>query len=899
MKVSNVNSDNSYNLNDGMASLDTGAGETEKAIIKQTEKNKSGVTSKDNKHEYQVKSGQTSKDDVVGNVCPFVCGICSEKFDKVALFYAHLKTHDSFAQVKQKKLLSGALENQETIDDDIFTCGICWLEFPSMSLLHEHMVEDENISDYSYSNVDHTARPDSRIVKSQSDSDTDTEEIQSAAKSPREGLSSKRNQKKTFESSTSGTQTVEKHVDTSTVDDLLKVNESSDRAKQKQLIIESRKKRSFAETNEPKKKRRTENNLQAEKLPPVIHTYSTRGNLNPITRSSRRVSSKRVDYKALAGLSSQKYSSSEDDPADTTETNASDKEVESHNVEKEQKKSKTESQALHEDLISETEADELDTDQKVIINEVKCPKKTVVVQVLSVQNEKRDKLREKVTSQEYTHKTYEKLTEGTELKGSKKIEELETVTDTDKEFEGHGVKEDGTSADDDEEKSKITTHLEDDSEYNDNASDFDSDDDFREDGAFLVDEQNDPDFEPQTETEDDDGDGEIVSIYDTQDPNDYLKKFKVKKKRIYKNTEGQPIKNCLYPCSVCGRYYLWKALKKHMYAHVTTRVVQCKQCGKNYKSERHLKDHVRSVHEMKKYGCPKCSSILKGNQSFEKHIMTHILKNEITEALDEVPKVEVSDEDYMKLKALQENKFSKNPKKKKQKQPELEVKEEGLDLETIKEGPLHGEHIVLESDIVGTSKNQDCKVCKKHFSTHESLLTHMIEHKDEKHFSCKICKGFFQTQEHLENHMTTVHGERDLECDICGEHLRSHYALWSHKGKHLMKKDKYYSEEIVQKLQEEIAERKRMKKQSGTHGSGQKDEKKACEICGMVVMAVRYARHLEVHSSTKDWECEICHNFYKTRRYLIDHKKKTHFATMVSCDICGQKFKGILALKIF
>ena len=60
----------------------------------------------------------------------------------------------------------------------------------------------------------------------------------------------------------------------------------------------------------------------------------------------------------------------------------------------------------------------------------------------------------------------------------------------------------------------------------------------------------------------------------------------------------------------------------------------------------------------------------------------------------------------------------------------------------------------------------------------------------------------------------------------------------------------------------------------------------------MVVLAVRYKRHVEVHNTTKDWECEICHNFYKTRRYLIDHQKKTHKSEKLPCDICGLKFRG-------
>ncbi|XP_045168833.2 protein suppressor of hairy wing-like [Mercenaria mercenaria] len=867
---------------------------------------------------------------VVKDVCPFVCGICSEKFDKVSVFYAHLKSHENFdviAQMNKKNEMLEALDVQGKVNENVFKCGICQIEFPSMSLLHEHMVGEENISDYSYSNADHTARPASRVVLSQSDSDDDSNEVERVVRSPRNVRGRKR---KTAEISTTATQTNKKSTVKGKVVGSKKTNTSSKKLVEQENLMQSRNgnKRKKEETSslddlscsDSQKKRKMKNTDSENRVTlessleqtSVIKTYGTRGNLSPLTRSSRRISdryaNKRVDYKALAGLGSSKSDSEfEENSAPTKNISVESKEKKAgeNDVEKRPKNSESMAKIVQEK--KDPDKDSSGKDVEVIKeNENKAlPKKIKVVSMKNVETDKSNKeeelnlkndiVTEKVNADKANYDSDMSDNDPVDSSDFEETEEIEIREDGDS-AEEPAVKDDGTLVDVNSD-SDTAIKVEIDSDYEYNASDDDSDDDFREEEA-LDDEENDPDFEPQSEIEYDNKGNVIVSLKNTRDPEEYLKKFKVKKKRISrKNKDGQPVKNCMYPCAICGRYYLWKALKKHMYAHVKVKAVQCTQCGKNYKSTRHLKDHIRSVHTMKKYGCPKCSSILKGNQSFEKHIMMHILKKEISEALDEVEKVEVSEEDYINWKTQQEllngDSYYRKKKKKKETVPERQSKEEGIDLDLLKDGPLHGDHIVLEDDIVGTTKNQYCKICRRNFPTHESLVQHLLEHHDDEQFSCSICKGYFQTQEHLQNHMINVHGERELVCDICGERLRSTYALWAHKGKHLMKKDEYYSEEIVQKLQEEIAERKNKRKSNKS-----KTETKECVVCGMVVLAVRYKRHLEVHNTTKDWECEVCHNFYKTRRYLIDHMKKTHNAEKVSCDICGQAFKGKTYLEI-
>lgn len=893
--MSDVSADHTYNMNDGMINPVKGADTQGKKSLTEEGDAHSRLTKNSDKDGQVKECAKSDTEGAVMSICPFVCGICSEKFDKMTLFSAHLKTHENltgkhFALQEKNKKQSRELHDQGKVDADVFNCGICTLKFPSMSLLHEHMVGEENISDYSYSNADHTARPpDSLNNKPQSDSDAESE-ITDLASSSNGEMSYEDEKEKGNDLSTLKTQKDAKAKESTKINDRLKNLKVEKKLTKKGQGVKRR-----MEENEEVKTRKTEKNSKIRKSSPisdmndVISTYGTRGNLSPVTRSSRRSSCKRVDYKALAGISSPKYES------ENRLTNASEPAASGESVKATECKNVRNS-LNHEKLPIQKDTIQLETElenDKTVIKGSGSSKKKIIVKVFPKEKDSSDTAEEvKCLKENQERNNIEiKAKDVTSVNDDKKIADSneETVANV----EDIALKTDGTSVDADTENSYTAVKVEIDSDYN--ASDNDSDDDFGEDESHDEDDdQNDPDFIPQEGTEEEDID-HTVSVSDTNDRQSYLNKFKVKKKRIFKNEEGQPMKNCLYPCAVCGRYFLWKALKKHMFAHVSARIVECAQCGKKYKSKRHLNDHVRSVHTMKKYGCPKCSSILKGNQSFEKHIMSHILKREITEPLDEVEKVEVSEEDYIKWRSQQIGKCPSYQKKKKKSIWEDKREESGLDLEILKEGPLHGEHIVLESEVVGTWKNQDCKICKKHFVSHESLLTHMLEHKEEQHFSCKSCKGFFQTAEHLKNHIDSVHGERDIVCDICGEHLRSRYALWSHKGKHLMKKDEYYSEEIVQKLQEEMPGKS---KNRGKFGTGGKQELKECEVCGMQVMAVRYKRHMEVHNTTKDWECDICHNFYKTRRYLIDHKKKTHFSEMVTCDICGQKFKGKSYLEI-
>lgn len=907
METKNVESDHSYDGKDEPTheSGDTVDGhnrdlcEADNEIKHELTCDISDVTVDNNVKDVVTEQG----DNLSKDVCPFVCGICSMKFSKIAPFYTHLNTHkkfDHFSQLTEKNKILEALNVKEKVDENIFKCGICDVEFPSMSQLHYHMVAEENTADYNYSNVDHIARPDKSMVKVQNDSSYVIEES-AAIKNMRTRSNKSGGKKKRKEAENLGD---DKNVRSirKTSGGVYESNKAREDSEQEQLMktrLGGKRKKSVSNSADEmpiitaaKKSRITGGKMENKKssmlnVPEfsVIHTHGSRGSAGPATRSSRRCDSgisKRVDYKALAGISSSpKY-----------EVSVVENQVKAKGLKRTKKENDTSDEKKKEECVISDQGNNLKANTNEMNtmkynNVVKVVPREKVIKVIKIEARKAESVSEKDIVLNTENTDDRKPAKNNE--SSADVENNEIVDDKNRTEEI--AKADGTLFE------KVIDHLgSDDDEASDeyNVSSHDSDDDYRDE--VQLDEtdnaEKDADFDPLSETVDNCVDDNIVSLTNTRDPDQYLNKYKVKRKRIYNSTSGQLIKNCLYPCIVCGRYYSWKALKKHMFAHIKAKVVKCEQCGRCYKSKRHLNDHIRSVHSMKKYRCAVCSNILKGNQSFEKHTMMHILKKEITAALDEIEKVEVTEEEYRQWKGVQdtENTYKSPMKdhKKKEEKDEDSNNDKVVAIDYFEGGVIHGEEIDLDGDIVGTTKNRNCKICKKCFLTHESLLKHMLVHKDERHFSCETCNAFFQTLEHLQNHTQTVHGEQDLICNICGEGMRSQYALWSHKGKHLMKKDKYYSEEVVKKLQDEITERTKRPRNKNFPQSLE------CEICGMAMMYSRYKRHLEVHNTTNDWECDLCHKQYKTRRYLIDHKKKTHSTERMTCDICGLSFKGIL-----
>ncbi|KAL4222037.1 hypothetical protein ACF0H5_018080 [Mactra antiquata] len=767
------------------------------------------------------------------DLCPFVCGICFEKFDKISPFYAHLRTHGRFENLEMNKKtdMLKALNVRDKLDENIFKCGLCNVYFPSMSLLHDHMVLEENIKDYHYSNVDHTATPNKKVF------DVRLARVVMPAKAPGKSVSGSPSKRKVG------------LTDKTPIEKRRRKNADLEKGDLNEDEAESH------IVSKPKSKKKT----QLEQV--NTSSVETEDNVTTGTRASSRLSRdgsrKRVDYKALAGIVSPRRENEESHKVtETSETSRS-------NIKHKKVFSARDSGRRTKDMVDEINDDNVGREE-TDLNDGQSTKERDGTQAMNGKTSADDikKLNSNTGN----------VNEEEEAVGNDISDSVTDLPSSHVETQTENLKEDGTH---DNEYTIAGFKVFKNENYGDDENDLDyhdSDDDMEDD---------------------DDDDDDDFAIPEQQSRDEYLKKHGLKSRQGHRKVGDKKENNCLYPCSVCGKYMTWKALKKHRFAHIKEKSVKCTICNKMYKSKRHLGDHIRSVHTTLKYRCGYCGDILKGKQGFEKHVSMHIIKKEIIGSVEDVEMIEVSDLEYREAKVKQNKKISKRFTAEKLSEPL--IKKEVPDLTEDEEvgidsGPFHGEQLELDRDLVGPTTNLDCKVCSKHFSSHDNLVQHLLEHNDEEMHPCEVCQAYFQTSEHLDNHIAEEHGRSIYKCEICGERFKSFYAQRSHRSKHLLKTDKYYCKETVEKLQEENEKRKQTKHY--TPKLKRREHRVPCQVCGLPVRSSRMKRHMEVHLDTKEWECDICHKFYKTRRYLTDHKKKTHFADRSTCDICGQTFKG-------
>lgn len=75
-------------------------------------------------------------------------------------------------------------------------------------------------------------------------------------------------------------------------------------------------------------------------------------------------------------------------------------------------------------------------------------------------------------------------------------------------------------------------------------------------------------------------------------------------------------------CKVCGKDFTYQRdLDVHMFKHTTKRPFKCSTCPKTFKSDRHLRMHIRAYHESdENVPCPYCNKVLRRQNTVRSHL---------------------------------------------------------------------------------------------------------------------------------------------------------------------------------------------------------------------------------------------------------------------------------------
>ncbi|KAL6255927.1 hypothetical protein P5V15_013167 [Pogonomyrmex californicus] len=253
-----------------------------------------------------------------------------------------------------------------------------------------------------------------------------------------------------------------------------------------------------------------------------------------------------------------------------------------------------------------------------------------------------------------------------------------------------------------------------------------------------------------------------------------------------------------FQCTTCEKAFRSKiGLAQHTATHTGQFDYNCSTCGKGFQCKSYLIVHQRVHSDLKPYPCTKCGQHFKTKQSLLDHENRHL-----------------GVKPYM-----------------------CEICGRGF----ITKG-LCKSHQKIHS---GTDNRQyPCAVCNKMFVSKSYLNTHLRIHTGEKPYLCEVCGKGFLTRVDLKIHSTMHTGEKSFKCESCGKVFARRAALRCHRRSH----------------------------------TGERPYK--CDVCDKAFTQFSpMAIHKRLHTGERPYECDVCGKAFVSRSTMMCHKKKHHITT--------------------
>lgn len=253
-----------------------------------------------------------------------------------------------------------------------------------------------------------------------------------------------------------------------------------------------------------------------------------------------------------------------------------------------------------------------------------------------------------------------------------------------------------------------------------------------------------------------------------------------------------------FQCTTCEKAFRSKiGLAQHTATHTGQFDYNCSTCGKGFQCKSYLIVHQRVHSDEKPYPCNTCGQNFKTKQSLLDHENRHL-----------------GVKPYM-----------------------CEICGRGF----ITKG-LCKSHQKIHS---GTDNRQyPCAVCNKMFVSKSYLNTHLRIHTGEKPYLCEVCGKGFLTRVDLKIHSTMHTGEKSFKCEICGKVFARRAALRCHRRSH----------------------------------TGERPYR--CDVCNKTFTQFSpMAIHKRLHTGERPYKCDACGKGFVSRSTMMCHRKKHHDTT--------------------
>ena len=312
---------------------------------------------------------------------------------------------------------------------------------------------------------------------------------------------------------------------------------------------------------------------------------------------------------------------------------------------------------------------------------------------------------------------------------------------------------------------------------------------------------------------------------------------------MVKHMEGtKSCQHCDFTCTELA------FMKKHMEKHNEPNALICTDCGKGYKTDAGLKEHM-SVHDgqMKpKYElqkCQICETSVK-SQFFAKHMKKHDASDENVNFFPCT--FEGCGKQYLLKKLLLSHRKTAH-------QLDGAFKCDHCEFTTSGQRRMD-RHVVKHSD----ARDFICQECGKGYKTDVALKDHILWHTGVFAFKCDLCNTKYLTKGRFNLHKKITHETppNSFPCPSCDFTCNTKHYLGVHMTKH----------------------------------TGEKKYKCRLSCDKTFRRAPARSKHELIHKGIKNWECPICKKRFYLQEKLQDHIKRHLGQKDYVCTVCKSAF---------
>lgn len=262
------------------------------------------------------------------------------------------------------------------------------------------------------------------------------------------------------------------------------------------------------------------------------------------------------------------------------------------------------------------------------------------------------------------------------------------------------------------------------------------------------------------------------------------------------------------------------ALEKREQMEREAKPFECEECGKRFKKNAGLSQHLRVHSREKPFDCEECGQSFKAN--------THLFRHQKLHTSEKPFGCKACSRDFLDRQEL------------------------------LKHQRMHTGHLPF-----------DCDDCGKSFRGVNGLAEHQRIHSGAKPYGCPHCGKLFRRSSELTKHRRIHTGEKPYECNQCGKAFRQSSSLLEHTRIHSGERP-YACGDCGKAFRgpSDLIKHRRIH-------SGLKPYE--CDKCGKAFRrSSGLSRHRRIHSGVKHCECSECGRVFKRRSALQKHQPSHH-----------------------